>query len=376
MQIQISRVDLASLLKRASEAISTKSDGHAWKAAVLFVASGERVTARATDGILNLECSHSAEVKKPGRALLPYRRLSAIVSEMPPGLIELSVNDKLQVTVKSLASKRFSKMQALEAESFPPVLAGDVGDFLYAIEGKTLLQAASEVGFGIDRSRCDGALLAPLEGARFRLMSLSGPIFAVAIGDLTRHALKQEIVLPRVLLEAARAFPADSTEISVHTTERRVTLVSEGLTVSCDLLVGGFPSVWQAILDGLPKDRRFRVGSDSFFNSVKAVSAAAEVEGAQGFVQIDIHYQNSQCIVSTRQSENHYGEDELSVQEGAPGECVIHVDAQQVSQALRAFSPAEVDVYYDVVGAQQAIVFRNESLLIMLLPVNEVKAKS
>ena len=49
---------------------------------------------------------------------------------------------------------------------------------------------------------------------------------------------------------------------------------------------------------------------------VNAVSVAADyVEGDERFVQIDTAYKDGQCLISTRQSEKNYGEDELIVTE-------------------------------------------------------------
>lgn len=126
----------------------------------------------------------------------------------------------------------------------------------------------------------------------------------------------------------------------------------------------------------LAPNRRFRVSSERFFESVKAVSAAADVvEGMERFIQIDVAYENGACVVRTKQSDKGGGEDELAVEDGAEGSFVVHIDGGKLSKALRAFSPVDADLYYDSVNGQNMLYLKNDTLWVMLLPLLEVKSK-
>lgn len=380
MQIRIDRSDLLTVLKRTSAAIEV-GDQLAYKSSVLITADPlVPITFRATDGLLNITAQVKGVCVQQGRAVLTHRRLSAIVNELPPGLVDITVSPKLQVTIKSGASKRKFTMQARELDSYPPTLIHELGDTLYSVETKILQQAAAEVLFGVDKGICDGVLLAPcpeLGPTRFRLMSLCSATFAAATAWFTKVSSSEETLIPRALLDAASVLPGDQTEIQIQSNAHRVTLVRPEVTISCDKLAGIFPSVWKQTLEALPKTKRFRVSSDRLYESIKAVSVAAEaVEGVERFVQIDISYKNGECIVSTRKSEKSYGEDELTVTEGSDTECVVHVDMSRISPALRSFSPAEIDVFYEVVGYQPSLVLQNENLTAMIIPISVIKGKS
>jgi DNA polymerase III sliding clamp (beta) subunit (PCNA family) len=382
MQVHIERTHFLSVLKRAGAAVVPGSD-QIYKACVLLAAEDRVMGTGNTGGILlrsnadtlHIKCEVTGDVRRAGRALLGHKRLFSIVSELPAGIIELTVNDKLQVKIKSLSSKRHFTMQSHDPESFPPLLAQEAGETLFGIEAKIFQQAAEETTFLVDKSYVDGVLLSPVDDKRFGLIGMSGRGLAVATAWFTKSTSRKELVIPRALLDAVSVLPGDQTELLVQATDRHVTVSCPGTTISCDQLQSSFPSVWESILAAAPKEKRFRMSSTALLESVRAVSVAAEVEGEERFVQIDLSYRNSECLVSTRKSATNFGEDELVVTDPSPGECVIHMDGQRLSQALRAFEPAEIDVYYDVIYNQEALLLKNENLSIALTPISDIKAK-
>jgi DNA polymerase III sliding clamp (beta) subunit (PCNA family) len=374
MQVHIERTHFLSVLKRAGAAVVPGSD-QIYKACVLLIAIDETLLLRSNADTLHIKCAVTGDIRKPGKALLGHKRLFSIVSELPAGIIELTVNDKLQVKIKSLSSKRHFTMQSHDPESFPPLLAQEAGETLFGIEAKIFQQAAEETTFLVDKSYVDGVLLSPVDDKRFGLVGMSGRGLAVATAWFTKSTSRKELVIPRALLDAVSVLPGDQTELLVQATDRHVTVSCPGTTISCDQLQSSFPSVWESVLAAAPKEKRFRVSSTALLESVRAVSVAAEVEGEERFVQIDLSYRNSECLVSTRKSATNFGEDELVVTDPSPGECVIHMDGQRLSQALRAFEPAEIDVYYDVIYNQEALLLKNENLSIALTPISDIKAK-
>lgn len=375
MQVHIERTHFLSVLKRAGAAVVPGSD-QIYKSCVLLTGDDQGLLRmRSNADALHIQCEVTGDVRKAGKALLGHKRLSSIVSELPAGIIELTVNDKLQVKIKSLSSKRHFTMQSHDTGSFPAVLHQEMGDTLFGIEAKIFQQAGEETAFVIDKSYIDGVLLSPIDDKRFGLVGMSGRGMAVATAWFTKATSKDELVLPRALIEAVSALPGDQTELLIGATPRHVTVSAPGTTITCDQLQSSFPSVWESVVAAAPKDKRFRVSSTALLESVRAVSVAAEIEGEERFVQIDLSYQNASCLVSTRKSATNFGEDEVVIMDPSPGECLIHMDGHRLSQALRAFEPAEIDVYYDVIYNQQALMLKNENLSVMLTPVADVKAK-
>lgn len=380
MQIIVSRADLLTALKRASAAVVVGQ--LTFQACVLIDAGLKRKNGgviAAQSGMLRVECECACEVKTPGQALLNHRRLQSLATECPVGNIEITVAHDLKVSVRSLASKRKFQMTAHETELWPPIPPAG-GEPVCVVEAKILQQTGSEVSFCIDKAYTDGALLAPIEGGKFHLVSFSSRGMALATGWFHQGAEGQrgrEILIPNALLEAAGVLTGDSTPLEIKADDRRVTLSAPDTQISCDLLAQSFPGVWAQVHASQPTHRRFRVPAQRFLESVKAVSVAADVvEGTERFIQIDLRYAEGECVVATRKSAISFGEDEMSILDPSEGSFTVHLEGSQLTHALRSFGPDDVDLFYDVVGGQQAFVLKSESLFVMMMPVSDTKAKA
>lgn len=376
MHISVERSELITVLKRTGVAI-TEGKAEAYKSCVLI--DGGAMTFRKTGDALSVICKATGNSHKPGRALLNHRRLSSIVNELPPGLVDITVNDKLKTVVKSTVSKRKFDMPSHDPADYPPALDSAPGGVLYTIESKIFQQNASEVAFGIDASRTNGALLVPFGGNRFRLMTLGSGAFCSAIGwfaETASGASTDEVLLPSVLLAGASALPSDSTHVGIHINGGRVALVTDRTTVGCALLAIEMPRVWQFLLDSVPKEKRFRVSSEAYLASVKAVMVGAEVvEGEDKFVEIHTAYKDGDCLISTLPSETNYGEDQLIVSDPSQTAYRVAMNGMRLAQALRSFVPYEIDVFYEAINGQQTLVLQNENLLVAMSTIDIVRAK-
>ncbi len=378
MQIIVQRAILLGALKRASGAIVT---GSALHTSCLFVEAVPELPVRisASDGILRISTQAEGEVKKPGVAVVAFKRLSDIVNQLPAGPIEITVNPKLQVSIRSLESKRKFTMQAHDPAAYPPVLKVTDGETLYRVESKIFLQATSEVEFIVDSGFADAILLARTENndRHFQLVALSNYGMAVATAWFTEiPTARVEILIPSKLCDAAQNLEAGDQVLEIQADEHRVTLIAPGTTIACDRVSTSFPSAWREIIASMPTEKRFRCSAVKLLDCVRAVSVAAEfVEGQERFVQIDIKYRAPECWVSTKESVTNQGEDELAIQDPTGAPCTIHMDGMRLVAGLRAFGPADVNVFYDVAGAQEAFCLASDSLQVMLLPVRAVKAK-
>jgi DNA polymerase III sliding clamp (beta) subunit (PCNA family) len=376
MQIVLNRQDLLTVLKRVGSAVNS-TDMLSVRRSVLIVApdGGGPLTFGATDGMLGIVCQAAGETKAPGRALLNHRDLVSRVDRLPEGHVELTVDGKFHVLIRSSASKMKFTMTGFAPEDFPALLSEKPGEPMYSIEAKILQQAASEVAFGIAKDRIDGALLAPGEDKRFHLVTLSGHAMAVATGWFTERHQSGDLLLPRTLLEALGSIDPKAT-ITLSTDASSIYAEAPGMLVRASQLQAKLPADFQRVLASAPQAKRFSVSSDAFLTSVKAVSVAADyVEGAERFIQIDVSCDEGVATVRTRQSERSQGEDDLSVTDAGPGAFEFHVDAAVLSQALRSFAPADLDLYYDMVMGQDALFLKNETLSVMMSLISDIKAK-
>ncbi len=381
MQIVINRQDLLSALKRAGAAVNSSSMLSIEKC-VLIVASTEpgepKLTFGASAGPLGVVVKSAAgEVKEPGTAVLEHKGLMQRVDQMPAGLIELTVDAKFHATIKSGSSKRRATMTGLPPEDFPAVLSERPGEAMYSVEAKILQQAASETSFAVSEDMTKGMLLVPGEDKLFSLISCGRYAFALATGWFTeRHggSSERECLLPKNLLDALGDLPKDAV-CAISMDDKKIFVETPDTLVLATQLQTRMPDVWRNILASAPVQKRFRVSSEAFLSSVKAVAVAADfIEGTERFVQIDVLANEGEVMVRTKKSERSQGEDELAVTDAAPGSFVFHIDAGLLSNALRAFSPTELDLYFDVMGGQEALVLKNETLFAMLQLIADIPA--
>lgn len=387
MQIVINRSDLLTALKRTSAAFVKDTTNPervvlASEKCVLIVASvtpGEsKLTFGTSAGPLSVIIkSQAGEVRQSGRAVLNHKGLRERVDQMPEGLIDLTVDEQFRATIKSSSSKRKSTMTGIPPTEFPAVLDERPGSPLYSVEAKILQQLIGETAFVISDDYIKGALLLPREEKIFQLIALGRYGFVAATGWFTERfggASEANCLLPKSLLDAAGVLPKESI-IRVSTDNTRVFFETDDTLIIAAQLHVQVPSVWDAIFQGAPTDKRFRVSSDAFLSSVKAVSVAADVvEGSDKHIQIDVLVNEGQVTVCTRRSARSQGEDELLVTDAAPGIFKFHMDADLLSQGLRAFSPTELDLYYADIEGQPSLVLKTETLFAVLRPLSVIEA--
>src|SRR5882724_12197158 len=150
MHIVINHQDLLSVLKRSGAAINSKDMVSVRQCILLEAGAQGALTFATTDGQLDIVIDAKGGVKSGGRAVLNHHRLFAIVTELPEGYVEISVDAKMKASIRSSSSKRKFTMTALDAADFPPVLSLEQPAPMYSIESKILLQVSSEVAFGLD----------------------------------------------------------------------------------------------------------------------------------------------------------------------------------------------------------------------------------
>lgn len=387
MKFTVDRSQLLTALKRTS--VATNPDYGPTRGSVLIQATsghgGDRIRMGATDGTLGVTLDIQGSINVAGRAMLPHKRLSAIVAELPEGassVVEITIDQKnFATTVKPIGAKRKFTMSGHDPVDYPPVFTVSPDDDgardCCTLDAKSFMSAAGDVRQSIDASRVDGALLQPVDTKRFQMVAV-GTSLSIASGDLidTAPVSTEGVLIPSVLLQTGGALAGKSgAVVRVRQDDRRVYLESDGCVITCSKLYGSFPDWWRLPVEQAPTEKIFRCSAERFLESVRAVSVAADVEGAaERFIQIDVSYMPGECIVSTKKSVKAYGEDELPILEGSDKPCLIHLDGQRLSLALRAAAPGDVDVFYDVIGAQETFFLKGDSFWAMFPPVRVVDA--
>lgn len=376
MQIVIDRQALLTVLKRSAAAITPNDMVSVRQCVLIDAADGSALSFAATNGQIDIIVSARGEVKDPGRAALNHHRLSSLINELPDGFVEMTVDAKFRVSIRSSSSKRKFTMTALDPVDFPPVLALEAPPTLYSVEAKILLQAAGEVSFAIDSKASQlpaGALLSPVEDKFFEIAAVDGHVFAMAKGWFTERGSAEDCLLPKNFLDALRGVPKDHV-IALAQGDNKIFATAPDMRVRCNQIQQPFPvGLKRGMLQSVPAERRFRVSSQALLESVSAVSTASEfVEGKDKYVQIDLTCTAGVVTLATRKSESASGEDELTVSDSDLSSFKLHFNATLMSLALKSFSPVEIDFYYAIIADRPMAFLKSETLIASVMLIDEI----
>jgi DNA polymerase-3 subunit beta len=223
------------------------------------VEAGESLRIAATDMELEITAESGAEVKSPGVALLPAKRLVALLKEAADDAVKVSMTANGGVTISS-GGARWRMQSHDEIDEFPALASPDgeadceiPSTFLELVAGKVAPFVASER----TRYAMNGALLESA-GGELRAIGTDGKRLAILSASAEGTGEFRAIIPPRALAAfrgAARA--SDSCELRV--TASSAMLTAGTTTIATRLVEGLYPDVSQVI----PKSTPHRATFDS-----------------------------------------------------------------------------------------------------------------
>ena len=141
---------------------------------VLLDASEDGVMLTCTDGSMTIESTVPAQVKEPGRVVLPGKIFSELTRKLPGGEVTLKTGDSGRAQIQCLSSK--SSLSALPADEFPET-PETAARMTLRIDQARLREMISRVVFSIstDESRqlLTGCLLEVMPD-EMRIVALDG----------------------------------------------------------------------------------------------------------------------------------------------------------------------------------------------------------
>src|SRR5262245_6274915 len=118
MNLSIAKDQLLAGLQSVQNVVSTRTTLPILSN-VLLRAEGSRLEFTATDLDVTISSSVEATVKKPGATTVPVKKLFGIARELASVEVDLEVDDKHVLALRSGPS--FFKIRGLAAEEFPPL---------------------------------------------------------------------------------------------------------------------------------------------------------------------------------------------------------------------------------------------------------------
>lgn len=147
MKFVVARDELARLMSRVSGIISAKPTSPAL-GGVLFEADKDELVLTSTDLTMGIRCFTKAKVLQPGKALLPGKHFSSLLSTLTASNVAVAVGDTGKVEVN--ADSSHFRMYAMNQSSFPSLPEVE-GATEFSIERGILREALYRTSFAVSR---------------------------------------------------------------------------------------------------------------------------------------------------------------------------------------------------------------------------------
>ncbi len=212
---------------------------------VLLDASEDSVVLTCSDGSMTIESTVPAQVKEPGRVVLPGRILAELTRKMPGGELSVRVSDSGRAQIQCMSSK--SSLSAMKAEEYPES-PETVAKMTLTVDQARLRSMISRVVFSIstDESRqlLTGCLLEVMPD-EMRIVALDGFRLAMQIEhrsfELPKDSGAFRAVIPgRVMNELSRVLPDEEGECTLTFDKNHMTATFGRTKISTVLLAGEY----------------------------------------------------------------------------------------------------------------------------------------
>lgn len=220
---------------------------------VLLNAQEGKLSLTATDLDVTISCSVQAEVRKPGAVTLPVKKLYGLVRELPPGEIEMDVDDRNLCTIRSGGC--LYKLNGLAAEEYPPITRFDQRKHITLPQErvKTMLRRTC-FAVSTDETRYVlNGIFFSLKDHKFTMVATDGRRLALAEEEVDIPIECQaEFIVPTKAINELNRLMQPTGQIELTFTENQVALTLSddkgfSVLVISKLVEGNYPNFRQVI---------------------------------------------------------------------------------------------------------------------------------
>ncbi len=240
MKIEINRDDLVYAVSAVERAVSTKNTIPAL-GGVLIEAAGGRISFRATDLELAMECVIPGRVLEEGQAVTLGRRFSAIVRLLPAGDVTLS-GDALHLELEYFGGHQ--ALPCLPAEEFPllPAAEGDIQGSIPVREFRRLARQAGIAAATDEVRPIFSGILTELSEGQITMVATDTHRLTRAVGAWQGTGEGRLLIPNRTLQEVARLAVNEDDNIVITGGNSQVFFTFANLTFTSRLIMGQFPN--------------------------------------------------------------------------------------------------------------------------------------
>lgn len=253
MKIEINRDDLVYAVSAVERAVSAKNTIPAL-GGILMEATAERISFRATDLELAMECVVPGRVVAEGQAVTLGRRFSAVARLLPEGDITIS-GDALHLEIEYEGGHQ--ALPCLPPEEFPllPALEGDLQGSISVREFRRLARQAGIATAGDDLRPVFSGVFTELEADSITMVATDTHRLTRAKGTWQGSGSGSLLIPNRTLQDVARLAVNEDDQIIITGGKSQVFFTFANLTVTSRLIVGQFPNY----RDVIPEEGSFPI---------------------------------------------------------------------------------------------------------------------
>ena len=285
MKFAITKTDLQVSLQKLSKIIPGRSTipilGNA-----LFTSDNGSIIMRATDLEQTMILTVPASIKKEGSSVIPIDTLLNISNELPDGRISLSIDEKLNVSIKS--EKGEYDLKGMPPEEFPalPELDKKESVIIPSVLLKTIIQTTS---FAISNDELKPALT----GVLFQFKD--GGLTTVATDGhrLSRYHIKEfessgfngDIIIPRKFLSLSQNLLGKKETVEMQMGKNHITATFGDDTVHSRIIDERYPDYESVIPKNNDKD--LTIDTKEIISAIRRVSIFSNRTTQQIAIKMD-----------------------------------------------------------------------------------------
>jgi DNA polymerase III subunit beta len=278
VKLSLSTADLLGQLQTTTRVASTRSAVQALSGVMISATDGATPELLATDTEIGLRVPLTAEVERPGAAVLPARLFLDVARTLPADRLTLELRTAEQ-DVELICGSATFHLRTLRAEDFP-ALPAPSPDTRLTLPTAAFVQTVSQVARSASRDETRPVLTGIL-------MSASGQQLRMVATDSYRLSVKEsalqtplqgalEANIPaRALQELARIAQQDPAEsLSVSVGQNQIVFELGDVVLSSRLIDGQFPNYRQLLPESV--EHELRIASAELADVVRRISLLAQ----------------------------------------------------------------------------------------------------
>jgi len=306
---------------------------------VLIKTVKNRLSIAATN--LDIAITHQigSKISQEGAITVPARLMQEFVSSLPPGVIELSLEDnKLHIS----ADKYQSTINGVAADEFPVMPAIADGQN-WSIGGATLKKALQQVIFAAssDEARpvLTGVFIHNTGGKRYLVATDS---YRLAEKSLGKPAGDTALLLPATALQDLLRIVSEVDEtVEVLHDEQQVRFQVGDVELVTRLIEGNYPDYKKLIPSSFATTATLKRAE--LMNITKVSSLFARESAGS----VTIHVSEADKTVSIRAIASQLGENTAAADASVKGEGDITLNSRYLLEALHAFGGEEISLCFN-----------------------------